>query len=389
MTKEYQKTHPWITFCINPKEIDTKTWILLGEAKSKCERISETPLKPKLSEILHGTYFVKGIHGTTAIEGNTLSEDEVRRRIDGKLKLPDSMEYQGKEVDNAVNASNKIANETLKNDKPAEISSEEIKNYNRMILEGLPLDKNVVPGEVRQFSVGVLRYRGAPSKDCEYLLDTMCEWLNGHQSDSEEDRIVLAIIRAVLAHLYIAWIHPFGDGNGRTARLVELKIMLASGMPKPACHLLSNHYNLTRGEYYRQLDYASESGGDVYKFIHYAVRGLVDQLRKQIEFIDLQQSDIFLKDYIFESFGENPGKIAIRKRTLALEFLNVKDPVKITEIRRITPKVAEMYSGKHDRTVKKDVEFLLEKNLVAKKDQGYVSNFGVLFRFRPDKLDPD
>lgn len=55
-----------------------------------------------------------------------------------------------------------------------------------------------------------------------------------------------AIFKAVVAHLYLAWIHPVGDGNGRTARLVEFQILLSSGVPSPAAHLLSNHYNQTR-----------------------------------------------------------------------------------------------------------------------------------------------
>ena len=56
-------------------------------------------------------------------------------------------------------------------------------------------------------------------------------------------------------------------------------ILVISGVPAPAAHLLSNHYNQTRSEYYRQLGRASQSGGDVLPFITYAVRGFVDGLR--------------------------------------------------------------------------------------------------------------
>ena len=55
----------------------------------------------------------------------------------------------------------------------------------------------------------------------------------------------IAILRAITAHLYLIWIHPFGDGNGRLARLVEFTILLKSGIPSIAAHLLSNHYNAT------------------------------------------------------------------------------------------------------------------------------------------------
>jgi len=81
------------------------------------------------------------------------------------------------------------------------------------------------------------------------------------------------------------WIHPFGDGNGRTARLVEFQILLQAGIPSPAAHLLSNHYKQTRTEYYRQLATASRSGGNILPFIEYAVGGFVDGLKEQLALI--------------------------------------------------------------------------------------------------------
>ena len=43
------------------------------------------------------------------------------------------------------------------------------------------------------------------------------------------------LVRAMMAHLYLAWIHTFGDGNGRTARLLEFLILARSGkVPLPA-----------------------------------------------------------------------------------------------------------------------------------------------------------
>ena len=380
--RKYKKTHPWITFNVDLGRIDYKTWLLLGGVQSKCARVSGVPLKPELSKILHKTYLAKGIQGTTAIEGNTLSEEEVKKRIEGKLKLPDSMEYQGKEIDNVLEVCNDIV-EKLTDGEPQEISPEEIKSYNEIILKDLSLEENAVPGQISQHNVGVFRYRGVPREDCEYLLDEMCKWLNNPSFNPNENKIVFAIIKAILAHLYIVWIHPFGDGNGRTARLVELKIMLASGAPAPACHLLSNHYNKTRSEYYRQLDYASKSGGNIYQFISYAVRGLVDQLEEQIKFIDSQQMEIFWRDYVFEVFGENPGKIDKRRRNLALDFWGIPDPVKIDEVKKISTKVAEQYSRRSTRTIQRDIESLIEKDLIEEQKGGYLANKQTLLRLLP------
>ncbi|HEY8666568.1 MAG TPA: Fic family protein [Tepidisphaeraceae bacterium] len=123
-----------------------------------------------------------------------------------------------------------------------------------------------------------------------------------------------------MAHLYLAWIHPFPDGNGRTARLVEFRILLNSGVPAPAAHLLSNHYNKTRDEYYRQLRYASQSGGDVLQFIQYAVRGFRDGLREQIRHVVRQQAEVVWRDYVHEKFQNKRSDADRRRRNLVLDL---------------------------------------------------------------------
>src|SRR5665647_3688848 len=173
----------------------------------------------------------KGAAPTTAIEGNSPAEDEVRQRIEGTLSLPPSREYLGIEVDNIVAACNDIQ-EDVAAGREFELEPERILAFNRQVLADLDLKEGVIPGEYRTHSVlvgGI--YRGAPAEDCEYLLGRMCEWLNGPAffSDDPDMAFALQLFRAILAHLYIAWIHPFGDGNGRTARLVELQILLHSG----------------------------------------------------------------------------------------------------------------------------------------------------------------
>ncbi len=58
----------------------------------------------------------------------------------------------------------------------------------------------------------------------------LCDRLKSFEEDPETfDPIVKAVLKAIFAHLYVAWIHPFGDGNGRTARALFMWSMLRSG----------------------------------------------------------------------------------------------------------------------------------------------------------------
>ena len=258
--RTFEKTHPWIQFRINLGEVGPEFWLCLGEAVSKCEHLARVPLRPATAERMHQLYLAKGAAATTAIEGNTLSEAEVLRAVEGRLEVPPSKEYQKREVENIIAACNRMSEQIVAGTLPA-LSTELICNYNAQVLAGLPPEENVVPGEFRKHSVLVGNvYRGAPAEDCRYLVDRLCEWLNGSEFSAQPGmELVYAITKAVLAHLYLAWIHPFGNGNGRTARLIEFHLLMSTGIPSPAAHLLSNHYNETRAEYYRQLGLASKS----------------------------------------------------------------------------------------------------------------------------------
>lgn len=246
--RPYQASHPWLTFRFELPRLSMGAWRLLGEAESKCEHLAGVPLRPEVALRLHQIYLTKGVHGTTSIEGNTLSEAEVLARVQGDLPLPPSRAYLGTEIDNVVRACNAIVEDVISQNNLG-ITVAQIRQFNKDILSGLPLDDDVHPGELRTHSVVVANYRGAPAEDCEYLLERLCAWLERDLVDPTETgeyRYCLAIVKAILAHLYLAWIHPFGDGNGRTARLVEFKLLVAAGVPVPAAHVLSDHYNRTR-----------------------------------------------------------------------------------------------------------------------------------------------
>src|SRR5215216_5552812 len=97
---DYQASHPWLTFTFKLDRLGPTDWMNLGEAWSKCDHIAAVPLQPWIANQLHSVYLAKGAHATTQIEGNTLSEDEVRLRVEGDLELPLSQEYLGTEIDN-------------------------------------------------------------------------------------------------------------------------------------------------------------------------------------------------------------------------------------------------------------------------------------------------
>lgn len=387
-TRKYEQTHAWITFKADLKEASYPLWLLLGEARSKIEHIAGVPLRPETADKLHRLYVAKGALATTAIEGNSLSEQQVLAHLEGKLELPPSQQYLAKEIDNVVAGCNEILRQIFR-EKDARLAPDKIRQYNRLILDGLTLEEGVVPGEYRQHAVRVAQYLGAPQEDCVYLVERLCEWMNdGFIPPRPDMTLPYAIMKAVLAHLYLAWIHPFGDGNGRTARMVEVQILVAAGVPTPAAHLMSNHYNQTRTEYYRQLDRASRSGGDVAPFLTYAVQGFVDGLRSQLAHIREQQWDVAWENYVYDAFRSNKGAVADRRRWLVLDLTEARRSVSKPEIKELSPRLAGAYAKKTDKTLSRDLNALVGMKLVLQTDAGYIANRELILAFLPSKAFP-
>jgi len=191
-----------------------------------------------------------------------------------------------------------------------------------------------------------------------------------------------------VAHIYIAWIHPFGDGNGRTARLAEYGILFGSGVPSPAAHLLSDHYNRTRSQYYRELDRASKSGGDLLPFIRYAVQGFLDGLREQIDRVRREQLDVAWENYVHSQFTQNkPTPTQKRRRDLVLALANFEViPVSVIED-EIPAVLAREYRGAGDRMMGRDLNVLASMGLVTRRYGQVMPNKHLISAFLPDRVE--
>lgn len=383
--RAFRKSHPWLTFELETRHWPARLWLALGEARSKCQHLAGVPLKPAVAKQLHQVYLAKGVHATTAIEGNTLSERQVLDRLQSGAKVvPESQAYLQVEIDNVLALANLIIDQVELNG-PAPISPEIIRSYNEQILRDLDCDDHVDPGEYRKSTVGVMDYQAPLAEDCEYLVDAMCEWLNGEafHPARDDEIIVYGIVKSIVAHIYLAWIHPFGDGNGRTARALEVRFLMEAGIPSSAIHLLSNHYNKTRSEYYRRLSEASKSGGDLTNFVAYATTGFVDQLREQIAAIRAQQWEVAWQNYIYEEFGQDKTISDKRQIALLLALSKTDNFVPVAKLRRLTPELAEMYAGKTPKTLSRDLNRLAEKGFVERGEEGVRARKEIILAFLP------
>lgn len=383
----YEETHPWISFDPIRLPNDHELWFLLGEARSKIEHLQGAPLEPDVSGELNRVYLAKGAWATTAIEGNTLNEDQALAAVEGTLDLPPSQEYLGVEIQNAVDAMNEVKDDLVRNG-AREVTPGLIRDWNRRVLKGLEVDDGVVPGEYRTDSRVVGPYKSPPAENVEYLVDELCHWLRtafDNPGATKEYALVYSVVKAIAAHVYFEWIHPFGDGNGRTGRLIEYEILLCGGVPLPAAVLLTTHYNITRNDYYRQLDRASKSGGDLIPFIRYALRGFVDGLRSQIDRVRAQQMDVMFENFVHRSIhGTSPRNE--RHRTLVLELAKEEGPVPRVHLAKFSPEVVDLYAGKGSKTLSRDLNYLEGIGMIKREGRGYVASKDMMLAFLPLRI---
>jgi len=330
---------------------------------------------------------VKGAQATTAIEGNTLTREEVER-VAGHEKLAQSKEYQEREVRNILEAMNQILDQVADDGTRSLITPELIKQFHKGVGKGLGEHFDSIPGRFRTDQRVVGPYRCPQPEHVETLVQRACDWLRiEFRFELNNQSFAEAVIQAVVTHVYLEWIHPFGDGNGRTGRLLEFYILLRAGNPDIASHILSNHYNNTRPEYYRQLAQAGETR-DLSSFLAYAIQGYYDGLKEVLNVVGGSQFETAWHRLVYDRFAEKSYRkktVFKRRRAIALAMPPTKW-LTPDEIMVLTSDLARQYGGRTAQTLHRDLKELHEMKILRAQEGRYKINLGLLAPQVPRRL---
>ena len=388
--REYISTHPWIDFDASvANRLSARSWMHIGEAYARCAELSGTPLAPAVAEALHQHALVRGAQATVAIEGNTLTVEQVRSIHAGEFTAPPSRAYQEREVRNVLEAFGRI-DDLVIGDGDLRLSAELICDMNRWVLDGVDPDAATEPGAIRTHSVLVGSYVGPPARDCWHLLERLAAWLDGDDfrpssgdSDERRDAFARAVLSALLAHLYIAWTHSFADGNGRTARLLEYLILARSGMvPLAAANLMANHFNLTRDRYYARLAAASRER-DVLGFLAYGIEGLLDGLVDHSAAVRAQHLGLAWQSYVAETMARFPTSPASERQHTLVMALEPDTRIPRSDVAGLNPQLAQMYARAGPRTLARDLNRLQCAGLIEVSKEGIRARIDQISAFLP------
>ncbi len=353
-----------------------KTW----EAESLFRSFIELPILPKLASRLDEETIIKSVHGTAAIEGNPLSEDEVGEIIKSGKAETQFEESKQRSLQEIINL--KFAYVILTDAKAGqdrfEITEDFIRRINSLITANINYELHE-PGKYRNtpVKVGHSNYGGVYSppkclKDIKDLMNFFVSWIN-----AEEIMNLGPMVRAALAHYHFATIHPFGNGNGRTARLLEAAILSAGGMlyaPK----MLSNYYYRNMEDYFRSFRLVQKSRiSDMTPFLIFYLNGMLESLRAIKESVLSDIRILALKDYC--DTLRRDKILTKRQRDFLKLLLNMHKKV-IFNAKNLpaTSPFDLLYRQVTYNTAKNDINRLLGLNLIEPVEHGYRINLYAL-----------
>ena len=346
------------------RRLPAATWVLLGQAQAKCAQIDATEISPEAKSKLLTLYLSMGAQGSVAIEGSSLTVEEVQELAEGNQSGQPSLRDLEQEAENVLEALRLVTQDSAESEPP--FTTEFICDMHKLIYRDLPRGEDVVPGEMRTRGVKVGNYIGPPAEFCRALLDELCEWLESVPEDAPDagasddvTQFCQTLMRAIFAHLFLLLIHPFADGNGRLSRVIEVKILTEGGIPTMSAHLFSNHYNQTRSRYYELLHEVSfnpECPGE--KFATYALEGFVEGLDEQLATLQAEHTQMIWESFIQRAFAKKTRPSELRQRDVALTLLRRSGSISAKEIPELSPELAKAYADKSQKTVTRDLNAL-------------------------------
>jgi Fic family protein len=319
------------------------------------------PLPPATQRRIDTLNILRAIRGTTGIEGTEVSEAEVDAimRMPQKQVLPEARHRAEQEVRNAAQVMEFVA-ATLKQNPNHVVNEELIRTIHRLTTQGIDYPHNE-PGVYRSHGVVVGTYVPPRTNDeVRRLMTRFIEWYNGPPLGWP------APIRAVVAHFYLISIHPFGDGNGRTARGLESFLLYQGGVNARGFYSLANYYYQNRSEYVAMLDYVRfETNDDITPFVRFALVGLVAEQEMVHQEILADVTIIAFRDFARQQLDAD-GKLGTKPGERMFHFLLglPDEPVSVMQLRKGGHPLSQLYHGLTARTLSRDLNYLSDRELI-------------------------
>lgn len=258
------------------------------------ERVCYLPITAMVLASLRETARLYTTHYSTMIEGNRLAPDEIENVVKYEGHFP-GRHRDEREVKGYYAALAKLEQWVAAG---VQVSEKIIETLHAVVMSdgrttAQPSAYRDGQNVIWDASNGTIVYMPPEAKDVPFLMKAMVKWI--HQSQEVPCPVVAGI-----AHYQFATIHPYYDGNGRTARLLTTLILHLGGYDLKGLYSLEEYYARNLTAYYEAISvgeshnyYLGRVEADITKWVEYFVEGMAiafENVLKRMAEAELQGS---------------------------------------------------------------------------------------------------
>jgi Fic family protein len=305
--------------------------------------IMNAPLIPKWEVSLRREALLKSAHSSTAIEGNPLTFEQVTDLAAGRDIMVRRKDKQ--EVLNYLEALERIP--VFADKTPFAVP--DLLELHKQVTKGT-LDNSADEGALRRRQVAVVNGRTGevifmppPTDQVGSLTDEYLEWFN-----SKESNDIDPVLAAGISHYELVRIHPFMDGNGRTARVIASLVLFKRAFDIKRYFALDDYYDQDRRAYYAVLKTVDQATLDLTVWLEYFTEGVAVSIKAvKDKVIGLSKDIKALKE---------KGQIALTERQMKIvEMLVQNGRLTIGQVKRLFGVSRQMALKEMSKLAKLDV----------------------------------
>jgi len=245
------------------------------------QAIQTLPITPRVLANLRETARLFSTHYSTMIEGNRLTQQQVAQVIGGHQHFPgrerDRDEVKGYYA--ALDEAERLAR------RGGKISEASVQKLHALVMGGGKTRVKPTPyrdgqNVIRDARSKNIVYMPPEANDVPWLMKQLLTWIN------RKDKLPVPI-KAGIAHYQFATVHPYYDGNGRTARLLTTLILHLGTYDLKGLYALEEYYARDLKTYYDALAigpshnyYIGRAEADIGKWTAYFIEGMATSFEK-------------------------------------------------------------------------------------------------------------
>jgi len=281
-------------------------------------------------------------HHTTHIEGTRLTLGESEQLLKGRTPANTDPE-DAKELLNYRDAFNLVA-DYLNSDSP--VTEGLIREIHKCLVKGVR-GNSAAPGEYRKIQnyvvsskTGETVYTPPPAYEVQRMMQELVDHVN-HTND------VHPVFVSGIAQFQLVHIHPFLDGNGRSARLLSTLCLYRKGYDFKRLFTISEYYDRNRSDYYKAIQSVRENDMDMTGWLEYFTHALSEQMQE----IKIKGEVVIRTDVLGKRHNLSERQTKAVQHILQYGELTIKE-------------FAELCSDTPRRSLQRDLKNLVDKGLL-------------------------